>query len=112
MNTRIINMTPHPINIMAEGGTTITLPPSGALVRVRVTREVAGYICHDGAEIPLHRTSYGAVEGLPAPEPGTLYIVSLAVRAACPGRMDLASPGELVRDAAGQPIGCRGLDVT
>jgi len=101
MNTKLINLTPHAINVLTDGGTTITLPPSGAVVRVRVTREVAGHICHDGRTVPLYRTSYG-----------TLYIVSLAVRAACPGRMDLASPGELVRDAAGQPIGCRGLDVT
>lgn len=61
--------------------------------------------------MPLSRTSYGAVEGLPEPKAGVIYIVSALVRAAVPGRLDVASPGELVRDAAGAVVGCKGLSV-
>jgi len=54
-------------------------------------------------------TSYGRVEGLPEPETGVLYLVSAVVRAAVPGRADVASPGDLVRDGEGNVIGCRHL---
>ena len=64
---------------------------------------------HDG--VVLYRQSFGAVDGLPVPAEGTMYVVSLLVRQAAPDRADLASPGELVRDNAGQPTGCKGLAV-
>jgi hypothetical protein len=62
--------------------------------------------------IPLSVVDYGDVTGLPAPVLGTIYIVSYMVRMACPDRYDLASPGELVRDKDGRPIGCKTLHVT
>jgi len=55
--------------------------------------------------VPLTRTTYGEVVE------GTLYVVSGLVRAAVPERTDVASPGELVRDALGVVTGCRGLVV-
>jgi hypothetical protein len=33
------------------------------------------------------------------------------VLSACQGRKDLLAPGELVRDEAGKPTGCRGFKV-
>lgn len=79
--------------------------PTSARVGVDVTQ--AG----EHAGIPLLAVQYGEVTGLPEPVPGTIYIVSQMVRTARPDRVDLASPGELVRGADGQPIGCRGLVV-
>lgn len=39
-----------------------------------------------------------------------VYIItSMVVRTANPRRIDLLSPGELIRDDNGQPIGCRGF---
>ena len=61
--------------------------------------------------IALSRVTFGEVTGLPDPVEGTLYIVSALVRSALPARTDLASPGDLVRDAAGAVIGCKGLIV-
>lgn len=46
--------------------------------------------------------------GLPEPEAGTVLIASAMVADAV-RRPDVMSPGELVRNEAGQPIGCKGL---
>lgn len=98
-----VNLTPHAIVIV--GGP--TLPPSGALARCATKSVPAG----EFGGVALSTTAYGAVEGLPEPAEGVLYVVSALVRAAVPHRADVASPGDLVRDAAGAVIGCRGLVV-
>lgn len=64
------------------------MPPSGTVARVKVSQSPAGQA--DG--IPLAQTTYGALEGLPEPEDGTLFVVSALVRAAAGGRSDVASP--------------------
>lgn len=102
---KLVNLTPHAINVVGDGA--VTIPPSGAVARVTSTtsevRRVNG--------IPCLAVSYGEVQGLPEAEEDTLYVVSALVRAAVPHRTDVASPGELVRDAEGKPLGCRGLAV-
>lgn len=59
--------------------------------------------------IPVFRTTLGDPTGLPEPQTGVTLLVSAVVRGACPGRIDLVSPGELVRGPDGQPVGCKGL---
>ena len=76
-----------------------------ATARCKTVNSPAG----DADGVPLSRVSYGTVEGLPEPAEGTLFVVSALVRSAVPGRSDVASPGDLVRDAGGNVIGCRGL---
>lgn len=101
------NLTPHEIRILSSTGEEILrLPPSGAIARVGQTREIVGTL--EG--VPIHRSAYGAVLGVPEAVDGVALIVSAMVRLALPGRRDLFSPGELVRDSAGQPVGCRGLE--
>lgn len=100
---RLVNLTPHPITIV--GGDTIA--PTSPPARVSTVSAPAG----DAAGIPLVSQQYGDVVGLPDPQPGVLFIVSAVVRAAVPHRLDVASPGDLVRDGNGQPIGCRNLVV-
>ena len=101
----LVNLTPHAIVVVGDGA--ITVPPSGTVARVAATtaevRRVNG--------IPCLAVSYGDVQGLPEASEGTMYIVSGLVRAAVPHRIDVASPGELVRDSEGKPLGCRGLAV-
>jgi hypothetical protein len=63
----------------------------------------------DGVPIPLYYTQTGAVIDLPSPQDGVMLIVSSIVRGQHPRRDDLLSPSELVRDADGNVIGCRGL---
>ena len=117
------NLTPHSISVFAADGKTllVTVPPSGEVARVSVSRvetgvvpiepDAAAILRHDPlAGIPVFVGTYGSVTGLPAPALGTIYIVSAMVRQAVPTRRDVLSPGELIRDAAGQPLGCRGLE--
>ena len=111
----IKNLTPHAVRIFSLDGTAeiITVPPSGSIARVSVTRvpsRSGPVTILDGREIPVMVTTYGDVTGLPNEELTQWLIVSAMVRAALPERRDLLSPGELIRDESGQPIGCRGLD--
>lgn len=105
---RLINFTPHTINIYGVTGEhIISVQPEATPARCAVVSEDAGA----AGDVPLFRTKFGAVTGLPEPQLNTLYIVSMIVRQAYPHRDDLASPGELIRDVNGQPVGCRGLVV-
>lgn len=101
-----VNLTPHEISIITEGGT-IKVPPSGQVARVATIRAVGPEV----GGIPTTLTSFGEVEGLPLPVEGETFIVSALVQGhpSIRARPDVFSPGELVRSAEGQPIGCRGL---
>lgn len=59
--------------------------------------------------IDIYEVVYGEVTGLPKYVEGVFYVVSAMVRQALPGRKDLLSPGQLIRNEQGQPIGCLGL---
>jgi hypothetical protein len=99
----IINCTPHAINLPGR-----EIKPSGQVARVSVDLVDAGQF----DSVPLVHGEYGQVTDLPAPSEGVLYIVSNLVRAACPDRLDLASPARLVRDNHGRIIGCEALEVS
>lgn len=118
--TNFINLTPHEIKII-EDDTVISVPPSGKSLRIACEFVKFGEI--DG--VTTYRAKYGEFElvenanpsnktpGLPQIMPGPTYIVSGQCLEALrdSNRLDFAAPGELVRDAGGQPIGCRGLKV-
>lgn len=59
--------------------------------------------------IDIYENIYGEVTGLPEFKEGVYYVVSAMVRQALPERKDLLSPGQLIRNEAGQPVGCLGL---
>ncbi|CAB4162710.1 hypothetical protein UFOVP783_101 [uncultured Caudovirales phage] len=99
---KFLNLTPHAIIEVLSGR---TFPPSGEVARVAATFTPAGEV----GGVPLFRRTFGEVTGLPAETLGTVLIVSALVAAANPGRADLVSPGDLVRGADGQPVGCRGF---
>lgn len=104
----MVNLTPHILNIFRADGSEVKLVPEG-LARVSSTREHVRTV--DG--IAIYRTSFGEVEGLPEPQEGVFFITSLVVKQAARklGRWDVLSPGDLIRDEAGQPIGCDGLNI-
>jgi type VI secretion system secreted protein VgrG len=104
----IVNLTPHPLNLRSVDGEVITVPPSGTVARVAETREQLGQL----AGLSVTRASYGAVEGLPAPEAGKIFVVSALVLVAVPGRPDVFAPGPAIRDAEGRIIGADGLSAT
>ena len=122
--TQIVNLTPHAIRVLATDRTTVLLDskPSGTIARVSVLRQEMGVVplTNDaaailaktpGSGIPVFASAYGATENVPPTELFKVFIVSALVRLALPRRRDVLSPGELVRDGNGQPIGCIGLEV-
>lgn len=103
----VINMTPHPINIVNEDGKiTKTYKASGELIRLSV-KTAKGEPLFDGT--PTSITVFGEAEGLPSFKNGIFYIVSQLVKNALPNRLDLLVPAEMVRDEEGKIIGCKSL---
>lgn len=101
------NLTPHEIVVRDESGAEVLrIAPSGQIARVTQTRELVGHL----AGVPVYTSAFGEVVGLPEPDGETALIVSALVRLAVPTRIDVYSPGTLVRDDKGQPIGCLGLE--
>jgi len=100
---QFINLTSHDINEVTTG---LTIPASGRIARVKSsTIKVAEH-----KQVPIYSSTFGAIEGLPEPQPNTIYIVSaLALHAVPANRQDVVSPGSLQRNPAGQPIGCCGF---
>ena len=109
----LVNLTPHAIHIVgadgADGSVVLTVPPSGILARCTTSRKVVGSLTEDWVTIPITRTVFGAVEGLPDPASGFEFIVSSLVAQAARERTDLLIPDDTIRDAEGRIIGCRAL---
>lgn len=96
----LFNLTPHAISLPDR-----VIPPSGPIARCAEVTAPAGTV--DGLE--LIRRSYGEVTNLPASQADTYYIVSSLVRTALPARLDLLSPGDIIRDANGKIVGVQNL---
>lgn len=102
----IINLTPHDVCIFSDDGMACrVIPASGNVARLTTQTVRDGYI--DG--IPVTKTVFGDVENLPAPEDGTVYIVSSLVAQRCKDRDDVFVPNESVRDVNGKIVGCKSL---
>ena len=98
-----VNLTPHTIHL-PDGS---NVEPSGYLARCEEESVPVGSL----GENPIITRRYGKVEGLPIPRLGVWYIVSHMARVACPDRIDLVSPGDLIRDSKGNILGCKNLVV-
>ena len=101
------NYTPHNVVVINEA-TKIVIPSDG-IARVTETKTITPSIDVDGVIIETFISSFGEVENLPPQEEGVMVIVSAMVASAAKNRDDLLVPGELVRDAAGNIVGCRSL---
>ncbi|WP_296813842.1 hypothetical protein [uncultured Megasphaera sp.] len=106
---KLVNLTPHTINVLDDDCRPVCdIPVSGLPIpRCSQGQLFAGNI--NG--IIITKQIFGAVENLPEPKENTYYVVSRMVAEAMPERGDLLVPGPLVRNADGQPCGCRGLSV-
>ncbi len=104
---KLVNLTPHDINILGEDGEILeTLPFDELPARCRVERHLIGGI----GNYPLYESVFGDVGNLFNPEENTLYVVSRIVAEAMKGeRTDLIIPEDIVRDETGQILGCRGF---
>lgn len=87
-----VNLTPHSVTLV-EGDTTTTLTSSGLARVASIPGQPIGGILYSAP-------AFGEVEGLPDPQPGTLYIVSALVAGRCVGRADVFSPGTGPNDGA------------
>jgi hypothetical protein len=113
---KLINLTPHPVTLMIGicNSASITLNSDGVARCTQTTNivDTLNIPCvfkNVGIDISITETSFGDVEGLPESTDGTYYIVSRLVRQALPDRNDLLVPNEIIRDAAGNIIGCGSL---
>lgn len=84
-----INLTPHAITVEDVAGVRHVFPPNGVVARVSVQVEdlepVGGF--------RRRRQTFGAADTLlPAPVPGTIYIVSALVKGQVPDRDDVVAP--------------------
>lgn len=105
---KLINLTPHDVVLRLEEGREKIYPSEGN-ARVTTHSEVVGQV--DGVEIVSQQ--YGDIDGLPSPQDGVLYIVSLVVRQAAQaqGRDDVISPDTspqgAIRDGEGRIVAVR-----
>jgi hypothetical protein len=103
----LVNLTPHPINLLSEEGEALELQSSG-VARIAMTAHQAGYI----ARYRLAFLKPGDIDGLPAPLPGVVYVVSALVAQAVPERADVVSPDTgpgAIRNAKGHIVAVRGF---
>ena len=113
---KFINLTPHTVNVVdADGNIILSVAPSGAVARVTTQQTVVGNV----GGVDVVRTVFGDVDGLPDPQPDTVYIVStLALQSLKENGIDRddvvapdTSPASVVRNADGQIIGVKRFQV-
>jgi len=105
---KYINLTPHDINIVTAEGKKVNFPKSGKVAGIKEVNGVFNGL--------VRSDNLSDVQGLPKPQKGVIYIVSmptlLAVRASGDGRKDLVCPitrGAGVVKKNGQIISVPGL---
>lgn len=124
----IVNLTPHEITILTSQRQAIQCPirgwrffedvevstsyPSKGVARVAVNRRAEFPLALQGSGLRVTSQTFGAVEGLPAPAEGVVYVVSAMVLTALSGsRPDVFAPDtgpDCIREN-GQIVAVRGL---
>ena len=119
MSETIVNLTPHPVQLLdgsncsfdpkcrsyrVEGDVVVvkTFAPGDVIPRCSQKEQLIGNV--DGVDI--FRMEFGEVENLPDQQDGVYYIVSAMVAQARPDRHDLLIPAHLVRNEDGRILGC------
>ena len=108
---KVVNLTPHELTIVSEGKVVLAIPASGSLARCAQQTKLGNPIEVDGVRVSTGYNVFGEVNGLPAPQEGTVYFVSALVAQAAwaAGRTDVVCPLSAVRDDAGRIIGTSGF---
>ena len=106
---RIVNLTPHAVRIVTERGEAqYELPGGSTPARVHEEVQAVDLVSANGFTSPIRNLITSAIDDLPAPQLGTLFVVS-RITAMASQRADLVFPHGEVRDTAGQIIGVTGL---
>lgn len=103
----IVNLTPHPFNLINEKGEAQEILSSG-MARIGMIARPVGHL--DGYPVALQEPV--EVTGLPAPLPGVTYVVSALVAQVVPDREDVVAPDTgagAVRDGEGRIVAVRGF---
>lgn len=104
---KIINCTPHEINVVTDKGI-VTYPKTDNVANIPVSPVTKMTI----GGVNIVDTEFGELTGLPDQQEDTMFIVSRMVKSAVPHRTDLLVPGIPVRDEKGTIIGCKNLSLT
>ena len=100
---QLVNLTAHTITDTVTGK---KIPPSGIIARMTASTKVTDRL----AGIPVYSSSCSGIEGLPTPQPNTVYIVSALVMEHVPrSRTDVVRPGNVQKDEHGTVLGCKGF---
>ena len=107
---KLINLTPHVINLHAQGQI-IVLEPSGVIARLEIECMDLADMVVDGIIVQIKATILKNLVDMPEPQDGVCYVASDVVtkRAMELDREDVFGAGDSIRDADGNVIGCNGL---
>jgi len=106
----ILNLTPHPVNILDEDNNVLlTIEPEQDVepIRLEQSDRIVDEVLVAGICVPVTETVFGEATNLPDEQTGTLLIVSSLVRTALLDRTDLVTPNQVVRNDEGHIVGCR-----
>jgi hypothetical protein len=121
---RIVNLTPHALNVflptqvvrkdrmvnVVEGAEPVLSIASAGFARAKEIVKQLSPLNIGVTELPVVRKAYeSTVSSLPEPQENTIYVVSFLTAQAVPNREDVYFPGEAVRNAHGDIVGCVGL---
>ena len=102
---RIVNLTPHAVTLATANGDEVVIQPEENPARTPATTTPVG----DVNGIPLVVERLGDADSvLPAPQPGTVYIVARPVAERASHRTDLVVPTNVER-VNGRPVRARAL---
>jgi len=104
---KIVNLTPHAINLRNLDGELVTIAASGMIARCEEIRQEMAPL----AGFAVTAITYGNVTDLPEPTEGVVYVVSRPVKSTAPHRTDLFCVGVQKRDQDGKVIEADGLSV-
>lgn len=108
-DVKIVNATPHDINLYKDGKLVKIFPPCGQIARMKENKTKVGRLC----EVDVYKTTYDGIKDLPESERNTCFIVSMAVANSeeAKNRYDLIYVGDMVRDDDGNIIGCQSFNL-
>lgn len=106
---RLRNLTGRPVVVAGDGDRVVLVLEAEAcrVPALDAARVEAGWLEGGRRPVPVVVTVRQGVRNLPAPRPEVLLVVPRLIAESCPQRDDLVYPDRLVRDAAGQIVGCR-----
>lgn len=108
---KIRNFTSHNVRLIIDKNTFLDLPSEGTARMVHNSEQFETVDVCD-YKVPILRSTFGPVIGLPDPEDDTLFIVPAIVHQALTGRVrnDLLMVSNAIRDEkTGKVLGCQGF---